>query len=480
MGEHSRRRPDSDSFMKPASLVDRALEALGRNSSAADVPDGAERVLERTGATSSSGAIRRGAGRIAGSHCRMKPECGTCPLQRFCNFGRLRQLRGTASGIRFVDLFAGAGGLSLGLEQEGLEPVLAADHDAASISTYRWNRPQYHSKRFQVADLKDGTLAVPPAEVLVGGPPCQGFSNANRQMALFDERNALYKEFLHVADGLKPALIIMENVPGMSAVRTLVERDFGRGGYNVRPFLVEASAFGAPQRRRRLFWLALPKARATDAAFGSFDLALRPSGRQVKYVLGDAISDLTPLVAKTMQYSTGLETRDFGYMVEETTTTAAGLGSASYRHLINGGRNVPLFTYNHRSKYLNPRDLAIYGALREGESSTAKWFREIDPYPTRNHVFKDKFSRLSLRQPARTMTAHMYYDLHMYIHPSQARGLTPREAARVQGFPDDYLFLGYPNEWYRQIGNAVSPLVARRVARGINAVLGGQAQEGAA
>jgi DNA (cytosine-5)-methyltransferase 1 len=109
--------------------------------------------------------------------------------------------------------------------------------------------------------------------------------------------------------------------------------------------------------------------------------------------------------------------------------------------------------------------------LRPGEKSDAESIQEINPYKNRASIFRDKFDKLLADEPCKAITAHMYYDCNMYIHPYQARGLTPREAARVQGFPDDYLFLGSPNEWYRQIGNAVSPLMARVLASGLKQVL---------
>jgi len=101
--------------------------------------------------------------------------------------------------------------------------------------------------------------------------------------------------------------------------------------------------------------------------------------------------------------------------------------------------------------------------LAPGEDTGAEAIRDINPYKNRDHIFKDKFYRLRPNYPSKTITAHMYYDTHMYIHPNQARGLSPREAARIQGFADDFIFFGYPNEWYRQIGNAVSPIVAKAI-----------------
>lgn len=174
----------------------------------------------------------------------------------------------------------------------------------------------------------------------------------------------------------------------------------------------------------------------------------------------------TVIVSKTLKNASYVENSFWGY-------TFGGMHqpATEYVELVNRElpKRVPLL--NHKSKYNNERDIQIYELLKPGEKSDAESIQEINPYKSRADIFKDKFDKLVADEPCKTITAHMYYDCNMYIHPTQARGLTPREAARVQGFPDDYLFLGSPNEWYRQIGNAVSPLMARVLAIGLKNVL---------
>ena len=167
-----------------------------------------------------------------------------------------------------------------------------------------------------------------------------------------------------------------------------------------------------------------------------------------------------------MKNSTHVESKKWGYTVAGISAT-----STEYTQLINEGIPVQRPLLNHRSKYNNERDIQIYQLLKPGEKSDAESIQEINPYKNRADIFRDKFDKLVADEPCKAITAHMYYDCNMYIHPYQARGLTPREAARVQGFPDDYFFLGSPNEWYRQIGNAVSPLMARVLANGLKCVL---------
>ena len=186
---------------------------------------------------------------------------------------------------------------------------------------------------------------------------------------------------------------------------------------------------------------------------------------KLNFVLEDAISDLPKLKAKTLKNSTYKESNDWGYTISKEMKF-----NSNYTRLINNGElSFPLL--NHKTKYNNDRDIEIYSLLEEGDNSTSSSIEHINPYSDRAHMFKDKFFKLKRKEISKTITAHMYYDCHMYIHPSESRGLTPREAARIQGFPDTYFFTGTPNEWYRQIGNAVSPLIANIIGMGLKKML---------
>jgi len=368
--------------------------------------------------------------------------------------------------IPFIDLFCGAGGLSLGLEQNKFKPVFALDFDLSASRTYLFNRPFVQSDQFYYGDIKDYLSKgdIPKAPVIVGGPPCQGFSNANRQRLSDDPRNTLYKDFILCVERSGASICLIENVPGMIKVRKQVERDFEDIGFMVKPFLFNAKDFGYPQNRNRVFWLGIKTDNILlfNQISNLFEQVLFTKSPNFKqFNLGDAIGDLPTLEAKTKRNATELENDQWGYTIAEPR-----LFDTPYSKLINNGKLVS-FLFNHRTKYNNNRDIEIYRRLLPGEKSDAASIQDIMPYKNRSNIFKDKYFKLEPDKPSKTITAHMYYDCHMYIHPNQARGLTPREAARVQGFPDDYLFLGKPNEWYRQIGNAVSPLVARHVGRAL-------------
>lgn len=372
----------------------------------------------------------------------------------------------------FIDLFCGAGGLSVGLEQEGFRPVVAVDKDQSATLTYRFNRPWLTDGSIihdDIRDLVDQDI-FPHVPVIVGGPPCQGFSVVNKHKKENDERNSLYRFYVHTVEQALPDVFLMENVEGILQLYGKIKKDFGKVGYiTCEPLVLNAKDFGFPQSRKRAFILGIKKdyKKISSELYQLFKAGIQPhmdAGHV--FTLWDAIEDLPPLEAKTMKNSTYSESASWGY-------TFAGFRDnvSEYAQLVNRGlpNRVPLL--NHRSKYNNDRDIQIYQLLRPGEKSDAESIQEINPYKNRASIFRDKFDKLLADEPCKAITAHMYYDCNMYIHPYQARGLTPREAARVQGFPDDYLFLGSPNEWYRQIGNAVSPLMARVLASGLKQVL---------
>ena len=367
----------------------------------------------------------------------------------------------------FIDLFCGAGGLSVGLEHEGFKPILALDKDDFSLQTYRFNRPWMSEDMIIQGDIRllvENSI-FPHVPLIVGGPPCQGFSVANKHKKENDERNELYKFYVHAVEQSNPDFFLMENVEGILKVFDDIRGDFKRIGYYAcEPLILTPKDFGFPQSRRRVFILGINNKHKShkDELYQIFKASIEEKRVGVLYTLRDAIMDLPALRAKSLKNATYSECKDWGYTIADFHSS-----KSKYVSIVNDGleNNIPLL--NHKSKYNNDRDILIFQTLKPGEKSDAESIQEINPYKSREHIFKDKFDKLLLDEPCKAITAHMYYDCNMYIHPTQARGLTPREAARVQGFPDDYLFLGSPNEWYRQVGNAVSPLMARVIGNAL-------------
>jgi len=367
----------------------------------------------------------------------------------------------------FYDLFAGAGGLSLGLEANGFEPKVVIDNYKEANETYLFNRIKFDESNLISDDIRKVDLGLfENIPLVVGGPPCQGFSNANKQRKDDDERNILYKFFVKTVKAASPPIFLMENVVGILPYKEQIVNDFNEVGYCTKVYRFNTKSFGFPQHRERVFFLGINKNLKSIHSelfeiFSNIDIV-----KNIYYSLSDAISDLPELSAKTQRNATYNESAEWGY-----TFGKLFMNNHTYTPLINNKQKFIFPLLNHKSKFNNERDIEIYSILQQGEKSDSPRINHINPYKNRNNIFKDKFFKLAYTEVSKTITAHMYYDCHMYIHPTQARGLTPREAARIQGFPDDYLFLGSPNEWYRQIGNAVSPIMAKRIGAKLKLML---------
>ena len=353
----------------------------------------------------------------------------------------------------------------MGFELAGAVCKYALDHDPAALASFKINRPEkIEVVCSDIGEVLKDSRVDKQIPLVIGGPPCQGFSVANQQKQAADPRNRLYEDFLELSSRFNASVLVMENVPGVLKQWPAISADLVSRGYYNKIFELEASDFGVPQRRRRVFIVAakgLSRERA-DSFFAQISATLEIEKTMFSSkTLEDALYGLPKLSAKTVKNATYLETAEFGYSIAAPSKKANGYIDRINEQFPTG------YTFNHRTKYNNPRDVRLFQSLNQGEDTSSEAFAKINPYKNRDHVFKDKFFRLHPQKPCKTITAHMYYDCHMYIHPTQDRGLTPREAARVQGFPDQYIFLGKPNEWYRQIGNSVSPLVARSLASSV-------------
>ncbi|MBI2572224.1 DNA cytosine methyltransferase [Candidatus Woesearchaeota archaeon] len=372
--------------------------------------------------------------------------------------------------LTFIDLFCGAGGLSLGFENNGFELILANDNDRHSIETFKKNHPSLKTDSIILDDIRNlsgyfDKLGVKKnsVDLIIGGPPCQGFSMANRQRLIDDPRNYLYKEFVKAVFNLQPRAFLMENVKGMLPVAKQIVEDFEKGGYAVSYQIVNAKNYGVPQNRERLIYLGLreksfknPKEILTTI-FRHIDIKKQPN----EIPISSAFWGLRKLVARSEKNNTEIDSKKSGLFKDKIFLNDRG--DRSYVKKINSGR-IPSSIYNHKARYNNDRDLLIFKLLPQGGRSDHPDIAHIMPYNNRKGIFKDKFYKLIHGKPSKTITSHMKFDCHMYIHPNEARGLTPREAARIQGFPDDYVFYGPYTQWYNQIGNAVPPPLSNIIA----------------
>ena len=186
-------------------------------------------------------------------------ECYKCPVSKYCNtYIENARKNVSADSLKMIDLFCGAGGLSLGFTQEGFVTSLANDIQDCCVDTYAHNHPETPRDHIVLGDIKDVVknldklLAGRNVDIVVGGPPCQGFSMANRQRLIDDPRNHLYKSYVEVVKKVHPKFFVMENVKGMLSVAEQVKEDFRAIGYSVECHILNAKNFGVPQNRERL------------------------------------------------------------------------------------------------------------------------------------------------------------------------------------------------------------------------------------
>lgn len=352
-----------------------------------------------------------------------------------------------------LDLFCGAGGMSLGFERAGFDIALGVDRDGYHVATHERNFPYGKTICHSVADLTltDINAALGSErdiDLVFGGPPCQGFSTMGQRDAL-DPRNALIHQFVRVIAEVQPKAFVMENVPGMlsgatQAILNDALAQFESAGYSItQPLRVlDASAFGVPQKRRRLFVLGLRRDIGGSISYPSS----APPGSPSRPTVWEAIADL-PDVDQLLE------------LFERNEAAYESLPQSEYAKLMRGQISSESdYSYDRmwdericsgcmRVKH-TPSAVALYRSTPNGEMVPSHKLPKLDP----------KGIAPTLR--AGSDSSHGSYTAPRPIHPFQPRCITVREAARLHGFPDWFCF--YPLKWhgYRQIGNAVCPPVA--------------------
>ncbi len=353
-----------------------------------------------------------------------------------------------------IDLFSGAGGLSAGVEAAGWAVAAAIDNNPLALETHRHNFPGL------ALDLDLGEPAARetliklfkdvPVDLVAGGPPCQPFSRAGRSKIRSlveagvrdarDQRRDLWSAFLEVTLRLRPRVVLMENVPDMGlgddfrVIRIMVD-DLERAGYVTKVELVDAWRFGVPQHRKRLILLA-----RRDGHEFSW-----PEEQTSVTTLRQSIGDLPRLGATTgareMAYVSPAETPTFGIRMREGAT--------------------PGVLHDHMTRAVRSDDLEVF-KLMDSTTLYSDIPKDLRRYKTDS--FDDKYKRLDWDGVSRSITAHIAKDGYWYIHPEEHRTLTVREAARIQTFPDAFRFSGTRSDAFRQIGNAVPPLLGEAAA----------------
>lgn len=400
-------------------------------------------------------------------------------LDRLSNQKRriLQEQQARIQAPTFVDLFAGAGGLSCGFVQAGFKVVFANDFEDVCVRTYRFNHPELPADKVLKGDIRQivdhiGDYVSCPVDLVVGGPPCQGFSSANQQRIIDDPRNELYKYFVKAVKSILPKFVVMENVKGMLSVANQVVEDYQNidelrdekhFSYKVAYKLLNSVDFSVAQSRERLIYIAIRTDVAKDKNISPesiFEQIERNNKGNKVHLLREALEYIKPLDAPRIKNMNEVDDPKTGKKIDVNDYEG---DENEYLRLINGGRKIHVL-YNHKARFVNDVNYDIYRLLNQGDDASDPKIADIMPYTNRLHCFKDKYYKLIADRPSRTITAHLRMDCHSHIHPFQIRALTPREAARCQSFPDDYMFLGAYLKTYMQIGNAVPCIMAKEIA----------------
>lgn len=377
----------------------------------------------------------------------------------------------------FVDFFAGAGGLSCGFVQAGYKVSFANDYENVCVRTYRYNHPELPAEKILECDIRMivdniSNYVTEPVDIVIGGPPCQGFSSANQQRIIDDPRNELYKYFVEAVKNILPKFVVMENVKGMLTVANQVVEDYGainetRDGrqysYMVTYKLLNSADFSVAQSRERLIYIAIRTDIVEEKGItpqAIFDQIATNNKNNKVHTLREALEFIKPLDAPREKNMNEIDDEKTGKKIDVNLFKG---DENDYLELINGDREIP-FIFNHKARYVNDINYDIYRLLNQGDDASDPKIADIMPYINRLHCFKDKYYKLVADRPCRTITAHLKMDCHSHIHPFQIRALTPREAARCQSFPDEYFFLGAYLKTYMQIGNAVPCIMAKGIA----------------
>jgi DNA (cytosine-5)-methyltransferase 1 len=348
---------------------------------------------------------------------------------------------------RLIDLFAGAGGMTLGFTDGrfcgGFESVWSLDHDKAAVETHRANFGP-HADCGDIEEWVSSARNIPLADVVIGGPPCQGFSLLNKQRE-GDKRRALWLPFMDVVEKSRASMFVIENVAELlrSPECTAIEAHASRLGFQVVKDVLLAADYGAPQARKRTVLVGYRRGTAAPQ-FPPLPTHAQPnaaSNLPLWRTVRDAISDLpAPL---------GIELRDLPPPLDlhfGRTPTAKSL--ARYRAVPPGGNRFDL--------QRNAPDITPDCWIRKTSGGT------------------DLFGRLWWDRPSVTIRTEFFKpEKGRYLHPDQDRPITHREAARLMGFPDDFKFVGSKIEIARQIGNAVPPPLAGAIASVVRQALDG-------
>lgn len=338
--------------------------------------------------------------------------------------------------LNVLDLFSGCGGLSYGFMKQGFKIVAGIDNWGEAIVTFEKNHPGAKGIILDLAnfDVKDlDKLFGANIAVVIGGPPCQGFSLSGKRDPS-DPRNKLYKSFIKTVSHLKPKAFVLENVPNLLSMKngTIKEEllnDFRALGYDIKFKILMASDYGAPQNRKRVIFVGMLGKNRFEYPKGEYDL-------KNKISCSEAISDLPE------------------YSVAEGTEYLENPKS-KYQFLM---RKDATKIFNHQTTNHSQKTIQIISLVPDGGN-----YKNLPEHLQKTRKVNIAWTRYCSSKPSPTIdTGHRHH-----FHYKFNRIPTVRESARLQSFPDNFVFYGSKTSQYKQVGNAVPPIVAGELAKSL-------------
>jgi len=327
-----------------------------------------------------------------------------------------------------LDLFSGCGGMSLGFEQAGFEIKLGIDNWNDALLTFKRNHKNSNTLEKDLSLLEPSEIGIESIDVIIGGPPCQGFSIAGKRI-IEDDRNNLYKSFVKFVAYFKPKAFVMENVPnilsmGKGVVKSKIIKDFTNLGYDVYCQVLMSSDYGVPQNRKRAFFVGVK-----NNKYFEFPKIIN----ERKITSEEAISDLPDIsMADGSKYPLPVFT--------------------NYQKEIRYGSK---YLFNHQLTEHKEKTVKIISLVPDGGN-----YKNLPEHLKKTRKVNIAWTRLNSKKPSFTIdTGHRHH-----FHYRFNRVPTVRESARIQSFPDNFIFLGCKTSQYKQVGNAVPPLLAKYLA----------------
>ena len=338
-----------------------------------------------------------------------------------------------------LDLFCGCGGLSLGFEKAGYDVLLGIDIWEDALTTYRYNHKNSDVLCADLSILSPETVKEKikgeKVDVIIGGPPCQGFSVAGKRI-IEDKRNELYKSFVRMVDYFKPKAFVLENVPniltmGNGIIKDAILSDFESLGYTVVTKVLMASNYGVPQNRRRAIFVGMLDGKKYEYPEPTVE---------VPVTSWDAISDLP----------------------EDSVEDGASYVSAPLSDYQKLMRKNSSGIYNHEITIHTEKTQEIIAMVPDGGN-----YKDLPIELQQTRKVHIAWTRLNSKKPSITIdTGHFHHFHYLYN-----RVPTVRESARIQSFPDDFVFLCGKTSKLKQVGNAVPPILAEVIATKLKEML---------